>query len=126
MPITIPVYLQTSTKAITLSMNWYRNAHYQTINKVKKQMHEIIIAQLSDQVFDGPIQLHYTYFYKNKATDLMNFGALASKWLLDTLQENGNISKDTVAVVKLEIFEVGTHDKDNPRIDVIIQPYITS
>lgn len=105
-------------------MNWYRNAHYFITAPVKAALHEIICSQLTDEKFSGPIQVHYTYYYKNKATDLMNFGSLASKWLLDTLQANGNIPKDTVEIVRLEVFEVGGLDKSNPRIEAIISPYI--
>lgn len=123
MPIIIPVYHQTGTKTVALSMNWYRNAHFHQSSKVKRELHELICSQLTDDKFDGPIQIYYAYYYKNPATDLMNFGALASKWLLDALQANGNITKDTVAIVKLETFEVIAQDKLNPRIEVFISPY---
>lgn len=121
MTITIPIYMPvTKTKIAPMSMNWYRNAFYQQSNKVKKEIHELILQQITEKTVYTKLRVHYKLFYKNSNCDLMNFGSLASKFLLDALQLAGIIKKDTVKVVIEELFEVAGQDKNNPRIEATL------
>lgn len=88
-------------------------------------MHEVLYTQLLPYItenleFNGPITITYNYFYKNKNTDLMNFCALASKWLLDSLVTCHLLPNDNVSYVVQEISQVAGQDKENPRIEATI------
>ena len=109
-------------------MNWYRNAHFFTSNKVKTTIHELLLEQLKEQTLIQTAQYQVTYllYYKNPASDLSNFCALASKWFLDALQEAKLITNDNVKVIVQEIYQVAGQDKQDPRIEATIIPIIRS
>ena len=125
MKFVLPIYytIERKTKKNSTHMigaNWLRNVHYQIKNNVKKYIASEVVAQLPTKYacIEGPYKAHYTYYYKNKATDLMNVGSAASKALLDALQEADVVANDTVLHCVEETFKVGGHDKENPRIEV--------
>lgn len=121
MHLTLPIYLEVNKKTVALSMNNYRNWHYFTSSKVKKQYSEVLSPCLEDMpALEPPIQLSYTLFYKNANSDLLNFGSLASKFLLDNLVAHNIIPNDTVKYVIKEEFTVASQDRENPRIEVLI------
>ena len=120
--VIIPIYFSDGKKHFSLSMNWYRNAHFFQSNKVKQALHEIIANQLQNTTIlpISKYQVHYKLYYKNSNSDLSNFCSLASKWFLDTLQACKIIPNDKVTYVVREIYEVAEQSKDNPRIEATI------
>lgn len=120
--VTIPIYFTDGKKTFSLSMNWYRNAHFFQSNKVKQALHDIIARQLRNAIIlpIGKYQVHYKLYYKNPHSDLSNFCSLASKWFLDTLQACKIIQNDTVTHIVREIYEVAEQSKNNPRIEATI------
>lgn len=111
-------------KTELLGMNWYRNAHFQDLNKCKKELSNYVNQQLMMQrkKITEQYEVHYTYFYKNNASDLMNVVSLSSKIVNDCLQEMGIVVNDNVQYCIRESAVVGGMDKENPRCEIIIKP----
>ena len=130
MTISIPVYYTQEfktkpSKTFLVSLNWYRNAHHFQQNLVKHHFHEILHNLLKNTEFNlEQYKVDYTYHYKSKTSDLPNVGPMASKWFNDYLQESGKIKNDNVQFLLEEHYYVGTHDRDNPRIDITISPIV--
>ena len=107
-----------------MSLNWFRNSHYFNQNNAKKQMHELLVPQLTNF---RPVKLYYSvlyvYYYKNVVSDLPNAGALASKFFNDTLQTLKLVPNDNVKYLLAEHYLVGGQDKLNPRIEIHIKEY---
>ena len=81
----LPCYIKMGVKKvknIPLNMNWYRNAHYQTLNKVKKNFEPI-----SGECFKAEkISISYTLYLSNRRrTDVSNWVAIVDKFFLDFL-----------------------------------------
>ena len=127
MLIKIPVYIELGIKkpkTIFLSLNWYRNAHHHTSNKVKTLIEEQIIAQIPpDAKPFNQYFVTYTYNYKSKVSDLPNVCALASKYLNDALKSVNLITDDNVQYLQSETYYVGSHSKDDPHILAFISEY---
>ena len=125
--ITIPVYYtktwktKDKTKTWLLSLNWYRNAHHFEQNEVKAYMHQCLHPQLiTIKPFTRQFKVVYHYYYKSKVSDLPNVGPLASKWLLDAMQELGIIKNDNVQHLVEEHYYATAYDPTNPRIEATI------
>ena len=107
--IILPLY--GVAKGSALSLNWYRNAHYQTSNNAKKKFKKMIQDQLDElPVFTGKISIHYEYYAKaNNSPDLDNFVAVVKKFFQDALVECGRLEDDNVNL-----------DKKAPRVEAFI------
>lgn len=119
----LPIYINTTKKKIQLiGMNWYRNAHFQTESKVKKYYHQLVFALLKKgDKLKGKIKVHYKLYYKNSRSDLMNVVSVIDKYVLDALQEAKVLDNDNVLKYRECISEVIGQDKNNPRLEVIIE-----
>tara|TARA_R100000951_G_scaffold112393_1_gene112649 strand:+ start:468 stop:848 length:381 start_codon:yes stop_codon:yes gene_type:complete len=117
---TLPLY--GVTKKGSISVNWYRNAHYQTSNKAKIEFKKQIQQQLD--MFDKiqtPIKIKYTYYAKaNNSPDLDNFVGTVKKFFQDALVESGLIPDDNVNFIKCNSESYGGIDRKSPRVDVDI------
>lgn len=119
-----PFALRTSNKPgkgkrVPINMNWYRNAHYQESNKVKKLLGEAIASQIEGKVLETPVEITYQVFKPTKRRlDKMNVVAVTSKFVLDALSEAGVWEDDNDNFVKTEIVLPTVHDKDNERVEV--------
>lgn len=118
--IKIPVYTTIgikNPKTIFLSLNWYRNVHHHTSNKIKNLIEEQILAQIpTDSKPMKQYQVTYIYYYKSKVSDLPNVCALASKYLNDALKSANLISDDNVQYLLAETYYVGSQSKEDPHI----------
>ena len=82
-----------SKKRTSLNLNNYRNWHYQTSNKIKKQVYEYLLQYQ----FSVPetFKIHFTLYFKDKRRrDLSNFESVANKFILDALVERKIIKDD--------------------------------
>lgn len=124
--LNIPIYFKIGKKKpknIGLNLNWFRNAHYQVSNNIKKQMHEWILnnAQKSMKLI-GFMEFEYTIYRKTKRrADLGNLGAIIDKFVSDGLVEAGIIEDDNTEHIKKIVFIDGGVEKNNPRADLIIK-----
>lgn len=98
MTIEIPLNWKIGKKRTSLSMNNYRNWHYQTSNKIKKN-----VCSYLDR-FNFPkfkkVHINYTLYFKDKRKrDLMNFVSVVDKFVLDHLVNIECLEDDNYKVV---------------------------
>jgi len=107
-------------KEYNLSMNTYRNLHYQISNKLKKNVSEYLLRYKFPKF--NKIKVHYTVYFKNKRKrDIMNFVAVVDKFFLDHLaSENvGALIDDTYEYVNEYSVKFGGMRKENYiKIDI--------
>ena len=115
---TLPIYGIVKGKG--LSVNWYRNAHYQVSNKAKVKFKKAIQGQLNSfDKFTPPLKIKYTYYAKsNNGPDLDNFTGVVKKFFQDALVESGLIQDDNVKYIIANSESYGGIDRDNPRVEV--------
>ena len=118
--LTLPAYFQAGRKQVLLGMNWYRNCNFHISNKVKQEYKSQVLAMLPTQLPFNQYQITYIYHFKSIVSDLPNITGICSKFLNDALKEANIIKDDNVQYLKQELHLVGTQDKLNPRIEVII------
>lgn len=88
----LPCYVFVGYKKISLNMNWYRNAHYMTLNASKRAYYP-----KGDAFKANKISVEYKLVLNsNRRTDFMNWIAIADKYFLDALVTVGCISDDCV------------------------------
>jgi Holliday junction resolvase RusA-like endonuclease len=114
-----------ATKRHWLTMNNYRNWHYQTANLTKKKFKEAVTPQIMAlpdlTALWGVVHLHYTYFPPNRQTrDLMNAVAIIDKYFSDALVELGKLKDDDLDNIRSLSCNAENIDKDNPRMEVVI------
>ena len=87
----LPCYMDIGKKRISLNLNWYRNAHHQTLSRAKREF-----APISGEWFQAKkIRIKYTLFLgTNRRTDGMNWIAVVDKFFADWLVNNGRIPDD--------------------------------
>ena len=101
----IPIRVSVSkNKVFWLNMNQYRNTHYKTTNKAKKEFEKWVRLQNIDGFFSGPVHIHYEIWPK-KRSDLMNIGSILDKFLQDALVSEGILPEDNCKVVRSVSFE---------------------
>lgn len=118
--ITVPTHLIVDGKRIALSMNQYRNLHYFTLNKLKKDFKQQISSQIDGKKFDRFCVEYFLYYKDNRRHDKMNFASVVSKFFLDALVECGCIPDDNDNYVGRESVEAMGIDKENPRCEIVI------
>lgn len=118
----VPIYYNaTKAKRVMVGMNWYRNAHYATINKCKKYYADIVTTLINNESFiDGEVIVEYDIYLKRKGSDGGNVMAVISKFILDGLVKSKLIPDDNAKIV---VKEVGyySYDKSNPRCEVTVK-----
>lgn len=108
-------YKTKKDKTVLVGMNWYRNAHYHSQNKMKQDFHELVAKQVGDFSCDGKFKLAIEIYYKNSNCDGANIAALIEKFVLDALQEDKVIINDNVQYHMGSSWKIVEQDKDNPR-----------
>ena len=122
--ITLPVYYSYKTKegieTILVGLNKYERMYYIPRNEMKKYYYSLIKSKLKNIKINGQVKTHYTYFYKNSASDAPNVVAIIDKLFMDELQNSKVIKDDNVKHYIGSTWEVGSQDKDNPRMEIRI------
>lgn len=123
--ITLPIYWNQSKKSTVLvGMNWFRNAHYGSQAKWKKEFHALVFSQILElPPIEKPLELYRTHislWYKNPICDAGNIASLIEKATLDALQCAGVTSSDSVKFHLHGSWSVAGQDKENPRCEIII------
>ena len=124
MLISLPYFVLTGKKdkRFYVNLNIYRNAHHFTLNSAKVTFKEIIQDQIDRLPMLNRIKLHYRVFTPtNRKIDTMNVGSIADKFFCDALVESGKILDDDYNFVVYNGFEFGGIDKENPRVEVLIE-----
>ena len=122
--ITLPIYWsQSSSKTVLVSLNQYRNWHFHTSNKFKRDFHELVGNQLGElSPITGQFTLSICVYYKNSNCDGSNIASLIEKITLDALQEHSIIPNDNVKYHLGSTWSIAGQDKVNPRCEISITP----
>ena len=117
------IFATKPSKTFLIGMNWLRQAHRYLQNEVKQKYSDLITPMLvaSNYKIEGQYEVAYKYYYKSKTSDLLNCGALISKYLLDSLQKSGVVQEDNVQWCVKECFYVAIQDRTHPRMEVFIR-----
>jgi len=87
-------------KPISLSLNWYRNAHYQVSNQAKKIYKTLMTNQILPLPQLGKVSITMTYFSKTKQlSDVDNWCSVNNKFFQDALVELGKLEDDNYRYV---------------------------
>lgn len=118
-PLRIP---QSKIKEFTLNLNIYRNAHYQTLNTVKINYKNYMKDQIIELPKFNKIKIsYYLYPASCRRTDLGNVISIHKKFFEDALTEFNIISDDDYTVIVSNHEYFGEVDKQNPRVEIIIE-----
>jgi len=103
-----------------MTLNSYRNWHYQVSNDIKRRFKSDISRKL-DFIIEGKLKIEYFYFARDKRKrDLMNVISVVDKFFQDAMVEYGCIESDDLSVVvEVNSCYMGI-DRQDPRLDVII------
>ena len=109
-----------SNKRKWLTLNNYRNWHYQVSNDIKRRFKSELFDQLDFRI-EGKVKIEYFYFAPDKRTrDLMNVISVIDKFFQDAMVDRGCIESDDLStVVEVNSCYMGI-DKLDPRLDVMI------
>jgi hypothetical protein len=109
-------------KRVYINLNTYRNLHFILSNQAKKLYKEIITPQFEGLKFDK-IKLHFKLFKKTKMrSDKANFIAIQEKFVCDAMVELGVIEDDNDDFIIEQHYYKTERDKENPRVEMIIEP----
>jgi len=122
MPLTIETGKH-KIKKHSIGMNWYRNAHFQVSNQVKKKYQDLVSEQLKEHRFKNyaKVKLYFTYYKKsNRKTDRANFCSIHEKFFCDAIVSMGIIKDDHDGIVKESHYYGDVVDKIDPRMEIEI------
>ena len=89
----LPCYMFVGSKKISLNLNWYRNAHYQELNKTKQTYSPCNVVLFKAK----KINIEYTFVWNsNRRTDFMNWITIADKYFLDWLVKWNCLKDDCI------------------------------
>lgn len=121
MEVDLPIGIKIGRKNYALNLNIYRNAHYQTLNKMKVEFSKVIEPELMKLPSFKSIDLTYTLYPKTKRLcDIANVCSIVDKFFCDTLVNIGKLPDDNYEYLKNITYTFGSIDKDNPRVTVKI------
>ena len=119
-PLSVP---QSKKKNFILNLNVYRNAHYQTLNKVKVNYKEHMKEQILALPVYNQVRIKYVLFPKTRRkTDLDNVISVHQKFFQDAFAEFGRIQDDTYDFITGSVQLFGMVDPSNPRVEITIIP----
>lgn len=118
LPLRIPV---SKNKVFLLNLNSYRNTHFQILNKAKVLFEEVVRPLLKSIPVIEECTLEYTlYPGTSHLSDVSNICSIVDKFFCDTLVSAGKLADDNYTVVKSVKYLIGSIDRINPRVDVVI------
>ena len=122
MEIDLPIDIKIGRKNCALNLNFYRNAHYQTLNKMKVEFSKVIEPELDKLPSFKSVDLTYTLYPKTKRLcDISNVCSIVDKFFCDALVNKGKLPDDNYQYIKDIKYTFGSIDKDNPRVTVKIK-----
>ena len=111
-------------KNAPVNLNWYRNAHFQSLNKAKVNFKLAIQSQILALPRLKKVALPYTFHPgEGIIPDATNVCCVADKFFCDALVELGKLEDDTRQYVLGTQYLPGAQDVHNPRIEVRIHPH---
>ncbi|WAI96139.1 endodeoxyribonuclease [Vibrio phage vB_VhaP_PG11] len=122
-PLRIPRNKQGALWSVNL--NQYRNTHYQSLNKLKKEYKELVKPQVAKLNPMEVIRLSIHIYAKDKRKfDVGNVSSIHEKFFLDALVELGKLPDDDYEhCPEVHTYFMGI-DRENPRVEFIIEEII--
>ena len=117
--IDLPITIKMGRKSYALNLNFYRNAHYQTLTRMKVEFGSEVSELISTLPVFKWVNLTYTLYPKTKRLcDVSNVCSIVDKFFCDSLVNQGKLEDDNYQIVKQITYKFGEVDKDNPRVVV--------
>ncbi len=117
-PIRVPI---SENKQLALNLNIYRNAHFQSLNKAKKQYKVIMQPQIDALPVLNIIKIEYKlYIGTKRSLDIVNVCAIIDKFFADALTESGKIKDDNYNYYTQCVMTFGGYEKNNERVEITI------
>jgi hypothetical protein len=110
-------------KKIPINLNWYRNAHFQELNNVKKLYKQLIMPQIEQcPGFGETVEVQYWLYPRTRhKQDLDNILGVTKKFFQDALVESAKIQSDDYTVIVKNICMFGHVDRSNPRVEALVR-----
>jgi Holliday junction resolvase RusA-like endonuclease len=132
--LTLPLKVMTAKKGrksgkpkfFILNLNNYRNAHFQVLNKAKREYAELVKQEvqrlgLEPVAFAGKIKLVFTYFHNDfERVDTSNICSIVDKFTCDALTDFGLWPDDDARTIISTRYRFGGVDAINPRVELKI------
>src|SRR5690606_12492316 len=120
LPLRIPI---SKKKKFSINLNYYRNAHYQELNKAKNKFTELVLDKIKHLPKMEGCSLEYVLYPANRQRcDVSNVCSVIDKFFTDALVTCNRLEDDNYKLVPKVKYTFGAIDPQNPRCDVIIQP----
>lgn len=121
LPLRIPI---SKKKKFSLNLNYYRNAHYQELNKAKNKFTELVLDKIKHLPKMEGCSLEYVLYPANRQRcDVSNVCSVIDKFFTDALVTCNRLEDDNYKLVPKVKYSFGAIDPENPRCDVIIRPF---
>lgn len=123
MPLSIELWVKKKRK-YSISMNTYRNLHYQVSNNLKIEYKNIVKDQLSllwELKLDTPIILTFIFYNWTKhLSDLENHCSIHNKFFQDALVELWYIEDDNYNFINKITYVYGGYRKNEWCVEILV------
>lgn len=122
--VSVPLFIETGVlkrKKNYINLNQYRNWHYQVSNNLKIAYKELVKPQLVDLKFNKIKLTFVLYKGSKRKIDRSNVLSIHEKFFCDALVETGCITDDNDNFLESSHYYTGGIDRDNPRVDILIE-----
>ena len=127
MPLSIELWVKKKRK-YSISMNTYRNLHYQVSNNLKKAYKELLKDQLKrywqpfwEIKLDTPITLTFIFYNWTKhLSDLENQCSIHNKFFQDALVELWYIDDDNYNLINKITYVYGGYRKNEWCVEILV------
>lgn len=119
--VDLPLKMILGRKNYALNLNFYRNAHYQILNKMKVDFTKAIEPELVKLPELTKANLSYSYYPGSlRLSDVANVCSIVDKFFCDALVKAGKLPDDNYQYLPKVSYAIGGVDKENPRVTVSI------
>ena len=121
--ISLPLIIRRNGKtSFSLNLNTYRNAKFYLLNDVKILFKELVSPHVGALPSMTNCRLTYTVYPGTKrAFDIGNVCSVVDKFFSDALVELGKLPDDCYHHLAQITYRFGAVDKENPRVEVLIE-----
>lgn len=122
MEVHLPITIKLGKRTCSLNLNFYRNAHYQILNKMKVAFANQVREQIALLPAFEQVSLSYTLFPKTRRLcDVANVCTVVDKFFCDVLVTEQKLKDDNYNYVRKIEYKFGEVDPSNPRVTVEIK-----
>jgi hypothetical protein len=129
LPLSVTLPRKTKAdKVFILNLNVYRNCHHMTLNQAKIAYFTLVEKATFNSFrerIDPPLRFTYTIFPgSGRKFDVANVLPIVQKFTDDALIDMGFIPDDSYKVIPAIDYRFGGVDKEFPRVELEITPFI--